>query len=168
IDGYILTPTGHDVLRRLAQALQGDSTTRAWSLTGPYGSGKSAFALFVAQLLAGEVSVRQKARKLLASANGELSESLFGPGSQLPRRAGRLCPVLVTGSRQPLEKALAASLAASLRAAARRGRPPQLVERLEQIAEEPTASGSTLVGLFEEAQEYLERFDHSAAGILLI
>ena len=39
LDGYILTPTGRDVLRRLSDALRGDSPTRAWSLTGPYGSG---------------------------------------------------------------------------------------------------------------------------------
>ena len=50
LDGYILTPIGRDVLRRLADALRGDSPTRTWSLTGPYDSGKSAFALFAAQL----------------------------------------------------------------------------------------------------------------------
>ncbi len=58
VEGYILTPTGRDVLRRLADALRGESATRAWSLTGPYGSGKSAFALLVAQVLAGEPWVR--------------------------------------------------------------------------------------------------------------
>ena len=46
LEGYILTPTGRDVLHRLSDALRGDSPTRAWSITGPYGSGKSAFALF--------------------------------------------------------------------------------------------------------------------------
>lgn len=45
LDGYVLTATGRDILRRLADALRGDSPTRAWSLTGPYGSGKSAFGL---------------------------------------------------------------------------------------------------------------------------
>src|ERR1041384_2198025 len=66
LDGYILTPTGRDVLRRLSDALRGDSPTRAWSLTGPYGSGKSALALFAAQLLSGNDNVRQPARKFLA------------------------------------------------------------------------------------------------------
>src|SRR5262249_21685481 len=89
LDGYILTPTGRDILRRLADALRGRSSTRAWSLTGPYGSGKSAFALFAAQLLTGEESVRQQARKFLASTDSELSESLFGSGGPLPRKAGR-------------------------------------------------------------------------------
>ena len=35
LDGYILTPTGRDILRRLAEALCEDSPSRAWSLTGP-------------------------------------------------------------------------------------------------------------------------------------
>jgi hypothetical protein len=38
LDGYILTPTGRDVLRRLSEALRHQSPIRAWSLTGPYGS----------------------------------------------------------------------------------------------------------------------------------
>ena len=168
LQGYILTPTGRDVLHRLSDALRGDSPTRAWSITGPYGSGKSAFALFAAQLLSGEADVRYPARKFLAAHDADLSERFFGTSGPLPRRAGRLCPVLVTGSRQPLEKALASSLASSLRAIAQRGRPPQIVERLERIAEQTTVSGTGIVGLFEEAADYLDRFGHAAAGILLI
>src|SRR4051812_40055801 len=65
LDGYILTPVGRDVLGRLEVAFSGQSATRAWTLTGPYGSGKSAFALLVAQLLAGEPKARESARKFL-------------------------------------------------------------------------------------------------------
>ena len=39
LDGYILTPVGRDVLGRLESAFSGRSATRAWTLTGPYGSG---------------------------------------------------------------------------------------------------------------------------------
>ncbi len=108
LDGYILTPMGRDVLGRLAAGLRGESSTRAWSLTGPFGSGKSAFALFTAQVLTGESWVRQKARAFLAAEDDELFERLFGIGGPLPRKADRLCPVLVAGSREPLEKELAA------------------------------------------------------------
>src|ERR1700758_2594337 len=73
LEGYILTPTGRDVLRRLADALRGDTSTRAWSLTGPYGSGKSAFALLTARLLSGEERVRLRARTFLASSDEELA-----------------------------------------------------------------------------------------------
>ena len=54
-----------------------DTTTRAWSITGPYGSGKSAFALFTAQLLSGEEEVRNLARKLVAARDADLSKRLL-------------------------------------------------------------------------------------------
>ncbi len=168
LEGYILTPTGRDVLRRLAEALHSESPIRAWSLTGPYGSGKSAFALLAAQALAGEPWVRNKARAFLEEHDADLYERFFGTGGPLPQKTARLCPVLVTGSRQPLEKALAGSLAAALNAVRGSGRPPLLVERLQRMAEAPGTSGTAIVGLFEEANAYLERFGNEAAGILLI
>jgi hypothetical protein len=116
LDGYILTPTGRDVLRRLTTALRGETHTRAWSITGPYGSGKSAFALLAAQLLGGGPEVRERARGFLAAEDSELAEQFFGAAGPFPKKVGRLCPVLVTGTRRPLEKALAESLAVALRA----------------------------------------------------
>lgn len=168
LDGYILTPTGRSVLSRLVVALSGESSTRAWSLTGPYGSGKSAFALFVAQLLAGGEQVRQTARNSLAEWDADLADRLFhAPGSVL-RKDGRLHPVLVTGSRRPLEQALAESLASSIRALSGSGRPPRLVHRLERLAAQSSFSGKAIVELFEETNAYLAKYGHDAAGILLI
>ena len=51
LDGYVLTVTARETLRRVIAALDNESTSKAWTLTGPYGSGKSAFALFTAKLL---------------------------------------------------------------------------------------------------------------------
>ena len=51
LDGYVLTVTARETLRRVIAALDHESTSKAWTLTGPYGSGKSAFALFIAKLL---------------------------------------------------------------------------------------------------------------------
>jgi hypothetical protein len=168
LEGYILTPVGRDVLRRLADALRGESPTRAWSVTGPYGSGKSAFALLVAQLLAGEPRARQRARTFLDARDPELCDRFFGPGGALTKKVGRLCPVLVTGSRIPLDKALAAALATALRGLGQKGRPPQVVERLEALAGQAAPGGTTVVGLYEEANEYLSKFRGEAAGILLV
>ena len=44
LEGYILTPRGRSVLGQLVESIAGESPTRAWTLTGPYGTGKSAFA----------------------------------------------------------------------------------------------------------------------------
>src|SRR5437588_11649444 len=98
LGGYILTPTGREVLLRLAEALRGESFSRAWSLTGPYGTGKSAFALFVAHLLGGEGAARKQAHAILEQEDTELYGRLFGAGAPLRKKTGRLCPVLVSGS----------------------------------------------------------------------
>ena len=161
LDGYILTPNGRDVLRRIASSLRGESSTRAWSLTGPYGSGKSSFALLAAQVLSGDDRIRQAARKYLGSADAELADLL-------PKRAGRLFPVLVTGSRQPLEKALASRLAAALRMVTGRGRPPQIIDKLEQLANRMQPADTAIVKLFEEANDYLERSGSVTTGLLLV
>jgi hypothetical protein len=44
----------------------------------------------------------------------------------------------------------------------------QGLEPLEHLAREEAPSGTAKVGLFEEANEYLERFGNDAGGILLI
>ncbi len=161
LDGYLLTPTGRDILRRLAAASRGESSTRAWSVTGPYGSGKSSLALLAAQLLAGDDRVRRHALDFLADADPALAAAF-------PAAAPRLLPVLVTGSRRPLDKALAAALAEALRGVAVRGRPPQVIDRLDRLAAQDAPAGTAVVGLFEEANAYLARPGGECAGLLLV
>ncbi len=166
--GYVLTPNGRAVFARLAAALRGESSTRAWSVTGPYGSGKSALALLIAQALAGDDKPLRAARAFLADADEQVAPALFGPGSVLAAPPGRLFPVLVTGSRRPLDKALAAALAAALRGIASRGRRPQLIDKLERLAAQPEPAGAAVVPLFEEAVEYAARPGGESAGLLLV
>lgn len=170
LEGYVLTPTGRAILGRLVEALRDESPARAWSLTGPYGAGKSAFALFVAQLLGGAGDGRRQARRLLGGVDPGAAERLFGAGSALARNGSRLCPVLVSGTPEPLEKALAGRLAAALRAVKERGRTPGLISELERVAEpsSPHSAGSAVVRLFEEALDYLERYGTDGMGLLLI
>jgi hypothetical protein len=51
VGAYIPTGRALDVLHRVARAMMNGDAGRAWSLTGPYGAGKSSFALFVHALL---------------------------------------------------------------------------------------------------------------------
>ena len=50
IEGYIVTATAEEFLLRFGRALAGAGGHRSWTLTGPYGAGKSSFALFLANL----------------------------------------------------------------------------------------------------------------------
>ena len=48
---YIPTSRALQTLEKIATTFNEFDMPRAWSLIGPYGSGKSAFALFLSQLL---------------------------------------------------------------------------------------------------------------------
>jgi hypothetical protein len=54
LGGYLLTPVARGLATRMIEGLCEQGGTRAWSVTGPYGSGKSAFALFLRTCSLGE------------------------------------------------------------------------------------------------------------------
>ncbi len=103
LDGYVVTPTGRSVLSKLADSLYGKSQTRAWTLTGPYGTGKSAFAIFAARLLqSGKIKSARDAKDLLSKTDSALANTLGGSAKS---RSG-LIPVAIVGTREPIGGAI--------------------------------------------------------------
>lgn len=51
LEGYVVTPLVRDAAIRILSGLSTESRQRAFRVVGPYGVGKSAFGLFLAQLL---------------------------------------------------------------------------------------------------------------------
>jgi len=94
--GYVLTPQVRQVLARVEEGLQPTGTERAFTLTGPYGSGKSAFALFLAHLPKAPSARENLALRLLREHDPLLAER-FAAG--LP---SGLVPVVLTLRRAPL------------------------------------------------------------------
>jgi len=73
---YILTSRAIQVLARLAETLDSEPKPRSFALIGPYGSGKSAFGLFLAQLVGNvETEATRHARDLLALAMPTLAKN---------------------------------------------------------------------------------------------
>ena len=56
LDGYVVTNSVRQHLRRIVQGLPEKSGRRSWRITGDYGCGKSSFALLLAQCFAGKES----------------------------------------------------------------------------------------------------------------
>ncbi|MEM1268483.1 MAG: hypothetical protein AAGI08_00420 [Bacteroidota bacterium] len=157
LEGYIVTSKGREILEHVADALELEEAHRAWTITGPYGGGKSAFALFLALLLRND----QTAIAKLAGEDPALAQR-FNTALE-----GPYCPILVAGARESLSKALLRGLAGSLRRFSKgfgrkRGRPSRKIralrETLDQLAleadqavvgNEPTAA----LDLFERASE---------------
>ena len=69
---YLLTPTVKDLTLRIWDELGRTGGVRAWSITGPYGTGKSSFALFLGRLLARQTEHPGAAELVPAGAAAEL------------------------------------------------------------------------------------------------
>jgi hypothetical protein len=108
LDGYIVTATAHRTLLRIAGALGDDLSHRAWTITGPYGSGKSAFALFLANLFGFPfLDSGRKARALLKGQHPATYKDLFERKQRGRVEKVGFCSVLVSGSAGPLLPAIA-------------------------------------------------------------
>ena len=160
--GYLVTPAVQRAFSQIAGGLRAGSGERAWSLVGPYGSGKTAFAVFLSDLLApGRERATTDARRLLKEVNPALD------------CRARLEPVVLTGERAPLDVLLLRALHSTLeeKCASRRGRKPAVLGALTKYLNgsspsHVTCATSTVVGCFEEASTFLH--ENFKTGLLLV
>lgn len=142
---YLATDTVVELAGGILEELDSRLGARAWSITGPYGSGKSAFGLFLCEVLA-------KARSAHPAAGALRRLHRMG--------VRRFLPVLVSAERGPLAPVLARALHPSGRTAGKSS--PQLdgarvVAALEQAvvrARRRRCSGLVLV--VDELGKFLE------------
>ena len=99
LENYVVTPHGRYCTERLAKGLRPNATERAWRLTGNYGTGKSSFALLLAHWFSGNT------RFLHKNVGAILDYASFG----ITERPHYL-PVLITGSREPMGRAVLRAL----------------------------------------------------------
>ncbi len=92
---YLLTPTARDLATQMLAGLQIPGGSRAWSITGPYGTGKSAFALFLTDLLAQATPEHPQSYPLRQSVGFDLPPFL---------------PMLCVGQRAPLVPTIMSAL----------------------------------------------------------
>ncbi|WP_295994988.1 hypothetical protein [Rugamonas sp.] len=76
IDGYLLTPNSVGAIRQIGEGIALGRAQRAWKIVGPYGSGKSALAIVLAQLFAGPKAHPAALKKLcdISTQTAELFE----------------------------------------------------------------------------------------------
>lgn len=102
LEGYIPTPRGLELLAQLLDSL-GSSDYKAFSITGPYGSGKSSFAVFLSAIFESSFSeAHQMAIRLLEHESPELLRSLQVLRERLGVVDNGFAVVKVTAKRAPL------------------------------------------------------------------
>lgn len=168
--GYIVTPLVRSVLGRLAAGLEPGALQRAWSITGPYGTGKSAMAVLWSSLVAqGRDARDQRAHRLLERADPELSARIR---QALPPRSG-FVTVLATGERNGLDVVLLRALSRALEGFwSGRGAKPSLLARttaaLTRAERGRQVSVREVVEVFEEAARKVRDSANPGAGILVL
>lgn len=104
LEGYLITPNSLGALRQIGSGIASARTQRAWKIVGPYGSGKSALGVLLAQI-AGGAQRYPDAAKSLALASPKVAE-LFVNTNRLA--------LAVVGSRVSFGLAMAKAIATSL------------------------------------------------------
>lgn len=153
---YVLTPHGKACLQRIASGLKEGSTQRAWRMTGNYGTGKSSFAVFLAHWFGGA------AARLSKVVDANVSYERF----DVEARPTYL-PLLVTGSRQSIGRAILVALADMLDAQYTRGAKSGLQVRVRACAQREAVADDEVIKLLQEANEKLVR-DRKGNGLLLL
>lgn len=110
LDGYVPTARALATIERLASAMAAQqSGGKAWSITGPYGSGKSHFAAFLDALCGPPEQSRTQAEALLAKADRDLYERFCAARMAFGAQDG-LVRAVATAQREPVAETLVRAL----------------------------------------------------------
>ena len=164
IRAYIPTSRAIRTFTRISETFNTDALPRAWSLIGPYGSGKSSFSVFLSQLLSDPAREgAQVAQTVLKKADKLLAKKF---SSETNKTNGYL-KILITGAPESISKRLVKALADSAEQywKAIPGRSPKIVNDLKN-AITSNLSSTDIVNCVIELQSRLEKTD--CKGILLI
>ncbi len=169
LDGYVVTVKARETLTRLITARENELTSKAWSLTGPYGSGKSAFALFASKLLGNpESPTTHQAINILKGGDRALYDQFLRITGNGKSHTSGFCPVLISGERAPLSTALLRGLAHGLKAfgIAERSKIQRNIQELLAIADNTPPQASEITVLFEAATRAIR--NKNGQGLLLV
>lgn len=107
---YIPTSRALEVLRRLVHSMTQSTSGRSWSLTGPYGAGKSSFGLFLRTLLGPAGALRDAAEGSLRAADAALLSDLIDARAALGAERGFVLAT-TTCQQEPVADSLLRALA---------------------------------------------------------
>lgn len=101
VEAYLPTSRALRTLSRVSEALDQKDQPRAWTLVGPYGSGKSSFSVFLSHLLG---SPKDKASASAVKVLAKHEKTLAKRFEKHTRDTQGYLRVLITGAPEPMAK----------------------------------------------------------------
>ena len=102
LEGYVVTARALEAVDRILTVAATQQAGGAWSLTGPYGSGKSSLVLLLDALLGPEGATRDTAVGLVEAANPEMADLAWSAHDNHGTEEIGFHRGLVTAAREPL------------------------------------------------------------------
>lgn len=172
VAGYVLTPIGVDFIQRVERVLTGAPEPRSWSITGPYGSGKSAFILFLVNILSGTRGAgAAESIKILKATAPELASRLTDKRRLDAIRPAGFCPVLVSGSAGSLAPRLIESAIRDITRYSRKAHRFPAIQKLQKLQKDINRGGAidltVLVTCLRQITQELRKAE-SCQGILIV
>ena len=157
LQGYVVTSHIQANLDRISGGLDRNSGQRAWRITGSYGSGKSSFALLLANVFAGkDANIPPQLRRSIDLTN-------------IKRNKPRYLPVLITGSREAMATVVIRSIGDVLENLPERRSRRGILDRIKQYlgsAPSPVADSDAARLVLDANSEVIA--SHAAEGLLII
>lgn len=164
VSAYIPTSRALRTFSRVTEAFHSNTSPRAWSLIGPYGSGKSSFSVFLSQLMSDPADDgAHAAQKVLKKAEPSLAKIFV---KETKNTDGYL-KILITAAPESMSKRLIRGVADAAEDYWSKlpGKTPRFIDDLKEAAISEITT-SEIVSLVIELQERLEKT--KCKGILLV
>ncbi len=160
VNAYIPTSRALRTFSRITEAFNAQLTPRAWSLIGPYGSGKSSFSVFLSQLLSSpETEGAIAAKKVLKNTDPILAKKFI----KATKNSDGYLKVLITGAPESMSKRIIKGLAET--AQEYLGAKLAIVKKLNDALNNELST-TEIISLFDRLQQTLLK--KNCKGILLV
>lgn len=144
LSGFVLTGRAHEFLSRFTAACADSSRARAWSLTGPYGTGKSSLALLLDALCGPEDARRDTALAVVTARDKALSDTL-----RLSKPRGGFTRAVVTARREPLTVTVQRALHNGVKRRWPTRQPDSIAVAMKRVASEGATPSSDVLSAVE-------------------
>ena len=165
VRAYVPTVRAISTFKDVIQTIEDAALPKAWSLIGPYGSGKSTFAVYLSHLLGDPAEViNQYALDKLEETDNEIAANFK---NHIDKTNG-YCSVLLTGSPESLGRRLVKAIHQKADAiwSKRRGAQPKFIKDLKALsARKEQPSTTEVIDAIRQFQDKLAPLNYK--GILL-
>ena len=163
VKAYIPTSRAVNTLYRISDTFDQKNIPRSWALIGPYGSGKSSFAVYLSHLLNNQV---KEATGFAFDVLKNADSDLYNYFEEHTGNTKGYLSILITGAPEPLGKSfLKAMYESAIKYWQKRGRKPAVLNKIEHSLAQLTVTTPKIIDLVEELRSNVER---TGKGILIV